>query len=243
MPGRFTLIGPGRAGSAISAALVDRGWSEVRTYRRGDDLATAATGADLCVIATPDDVIAHVAQQIEPGEATLLHLSGATPLDALGRHRAAGLHPLVSLADPTLAAQALRTAWFGIAGEPVAQQIADQLSGRWFELSDTNRVLYHTAAVVGSNHIVALLGQVARIADEIDVPFEAFMALVASSVENTRLLGPVDALTGPASRGDEATIDRHRSELQLRLPDELAAYDSVLELARRLVDQRRAQAD
>lgn len=243
MTGHFALVGPGRAGRSIAAALVDTGWTQTSTYHRGDSLDRAAHGVDLVVIATPDSAIADVARQIAPGSATLLHLSGATPLRALGDHRSGALHPLVALADPETGAHALRSAWFAVAGDPIASEIAESLSGKWFALDDADRVLYHAAAVVGSNHLVALLGQVERMAGEIDVPLDAFMALARSSLENVAQMGAEAALTGPAARGDEDTIERHRQELTNRLPAELSGYDAMLELARRLVRSGNAGAD
>ena len=50
---------------------------------------------------------------------------------------------------------------------------------------------------------------------------------------NVATLGPAPALTGPAARGDEATLDRHRAALD---PSELEAYDAMVDLARRLVE-------
>ena len=70
------------------------------------------------------------------------------------------------------------------------------------------------------------------------MPLEAFMALVKSSIENVEASGPAAALTGPAARGDEVTIERHRNALAERLPDELEAYDSMLALARELAGQQ-----
>lgn len=243
MARRFTLVGPGRAGRSISAALSELGWELIETYGRRDDPQHAARDVELCVIATPDSEIERTASRIDVGDATVMHLSGATPLSALAPHVGAGLHPLVSLADATLGARSLRSAWFAVAGEPVAREIAQALSGRWFELGDDDRDLYHAAAVVGSNHLVALLGQVERVAAEVGVPLEAFLALAMSSIENTAELGPADALTGPAARGDDETIQRHRAALLGRLPDELAAYDAMLELAKRLVTERDGRAD
>lgn len=240
---RFVLVGPGRAGLSLAAAMSELGWELARTYRRGDDLLTAAQDVDLCVVATPDAVIAEAAEAIAPSEAVVMHLSGATTLDALGAHRRCSLHPLTSLADPVTGAEVLRSCWFAVAGDSMASDLAESLSGKHFVVADADRALYHAAAAVGANHLVALLGQVERIAVEIGVPFEAFLPLAASSLENTGLLGPERALTGPAARGDEATIHRHRDALGRRLPAELAAYDAVLELARRLVPLRDGQAD
>src|SRR6202035_2495642 len=45
-------------------------------------------------------------------------------------------------------------------------------------------------------------------------------------------LGPAAALTGPAARGDDATLERHRGALD---GTEVLAYDAGVTLARRLV--------
>jgi len=232
---RFTLVGPGRAGQSIQRALTAKGWSCEQSLGRDDDFASAARGVDVCIIAVPDAAIARVAAQIEPGEAVLVHLSGATPIDVLGdHHRRAALHPLLSLAEPESGAAALATTFFAVGGDPIAQEMAELLSGKWFPIADADRALYHGAAAVASNHLVALLGQVERIAKEIDVPFEAFVPLVQSSIDNVVSLGPRAALTGPAARGDDATIDAHIDALRERLPLEVAAYESLVAEARRL---------
>jgi predicted short-subunit dehydrogenase-like oxidoreductase (DUF2520 family) len=233
---RFTLIGPGRAGSSFRIALEGLGWQCSRIYRRGDDLADAGLDVDLVLLAAPDSVLQEVAALIEPTEAVIMHVSGATPLSSLGGHlRTGALHPLASLATPASGAQILRTTYFAVAGDPLAMELADQLSGNWFPIADDDRALYHGAAAVASNHVVGLLGQVERICAEIGVPFEAFLGLVQTSLDNTGSLGPSEALTGPAARGDEATIEHHRRALAERLPDELDGYDAVLEMVRRLV--------
>jgi predicted short-subunit dehydrogenase-like oxidoreductase (DUF2520 family) len=53
----------------------------------------------------------------------------------------------------------------------------------------------------------------------------------AAAVQDVSDLGAAAALTGPAARGDEATLDRHRAALA---PDERAGYDAGVALARRL---------
>ncbi|MGI9608414.1 MAG: Rossmann-like and DUF2520 domain-containing protein [Acidimicrobiales bacterium] len=239
MSRRFSLVGPGRAGRSISAALESTGWERRATFGRNDDPRHAAADVDVCIVATPDDAIAATAAAIAPGPAVLVHLSGATPVSALEPHRAAAIHPLVSLADPSRGAEQLGEAWFGVGGDPVATEMAELLSGRWFEIADDDRTLYHAAAAVASNHLVALLGQAERIAAEVGIPFDALLDLVDGTVGNVRSFGPRRALTGPAARGDLDTIERHRAALAARLPNELAAYDALVTEARRLA----AEAD
>ena len=183
---RFSIIGTGRAGGSLLRALEDVGWSLVRSYQRGDAVADAAQGVDVCFIATPDATIREVAEAISPGAALIVHLSGVTPIGVLDCHqRFGGLHPLVALPDEERGSRALRDAWFGIGsprGDALLEQIADDLSGKWFSLDDDRRDLYHATAVVASNHVVALLAQVERLAENLGVPSEPFVDLALGSV-------------------------------------------------------------
>lgn len=227
------IIGRGRAGSALRIALHDLGWS-TDTLGRDDDRSAAAHGVDLLVIATPDGVIADVAASVEPSSSTVVvHLAGSLGIDVLGRHpRRGALHPLVALPDGPVGARRLTSGvWFAVAGDPLVESIAVALGGTTFLVADEDRAAYHAAAVIASNHLVALLGQVERVAASAGVPFAALLDLVGTTVENVIELGPAAALTGPAARGDDATIARHLDALA---EDERAAYTAMMAEARRL---------
>lgn len=234
------VIGPGRAGSALALALGQAGWEVEPPLRRGDDLAHAAIGVDLLVIATPDSAVADVAAAIAPAPGTVVaHLAGALGLEVLaGHHHTAALHPLVAIPRPDLGARRLREgAWFGVAANgPGARRLVDRvvsdLNGMLVEVDDTDRAAYHAAAVIASNHLVALLAQAERVAATAGVPLEAFLDLVRGTIDNVELMGTKAALTGPVARGDEATLDRHRAVLD---PSEHEGYDAMVALARRLV--------
>lgn len=216
----------------MARALVAEAWPEPVFFGRGDDLSTVGAGADAVVIATPDDVIAAVAAEMPPTDAVVVHLSGSRGLAELGGHRAVGaLHPLVALPDPDLGAERLRGAWFATAGDPLVERIVAALHGRSFTIADEDRAAYHAAAVIASNHLVALLGQAERVTAIAGVPFDALLDLAEGSLANVRELGPAAALTGPASRGDEATIRRHLAALG---DDEAASYEALAAEARRL---------
>jgi predicted short-subunit dehydrogenase-like oxidoreductase (DUF2520 family) len=224
------LIGPGRAGRSLVAAL---GWPVAPVapvLGRGDDVREAAHGVDALVIATPDAAVADVAAAVEPAPAcVVLHLSGSLGLDVLAPHvRRASVHPLVALpdADPGR----LDGAWFAVAGDPMAGEIVAALHGRAIDVPDDRRVLYHAAAVIASNHLVALLAQAERVAAAAGVPFEAYRELVRTTVDNVFTLGPAGALTGPVKRGDWATVERHLAALD---PAERPAYAAMVEEARK----------
>jgi len=230
------IVGAGRAGSALALALGGVGWDVQPALGRGDDLRGAAAGVDLVVLATPDAAIVEVAGSIEPSaRAVIAHLAGSLGLDVLTPHpRPAGLHPLVALPDPELGAARLRDgAWFGVAGDPLVREVVEDLGGHWFEVNDEQRAAYHAAAVIASNHLVALLGHAERVAGTVDVPLEAYLDLVRGTIENVAELGPRAALTGPVARGDEDTIARHIEALD---PAERPIYEAMVEAARRLVE-------
>jgi predicted short-subunit dehydrogenase-like oxidoreductase (DUF2520 family) len=232
---RLRVIGAGRAGGSLATALAATGWEVAGSPGRHDDPTDAATDVDLLVIATPDGAIAEVARSVAPRDDTVvMHLAGSLGLDVLAPHRRrAALHPLVALPDPAVGAERLRGAWFAIAGDPIVEQVVADLAGRSFVVEDEDRARYHAAACIASNHLVALLGQVERIGSDIGVPFDAYLDLVRATVANVAQLGPRDAITGPAARGDWDTVARHRAALD---PRELAVYDAMVDAIRRLVE-------
>ena len=221
------VIGPGRAGRSLSLALDRAGWRVLPPLGRGDDVAGAAAGTDLLVIATPDAVIAEVAQAIQAVDSTVVaHLAGSLGLDVLAPHpRRASLHPLVPLADPEIGSQQLRGAWFAVAGDDLADRVVADLGGHAVPVADSDRAAYHAAACIASNHLVALLAQAERVAATAGVPLAAYLDLVRATVDNVERLGPAAALTGPAARGDWATIDAHRAALPR---SERPAYDAMV---------------
>jgi predicted short-subunit dehydrogenase-like oxidoreductase (DUF2520 family) len=233
----FRVIGPGRAGRSLQLALERAGWRALAPLGRGDDVSDAGVGADVVIIATPDTSIADIAASVRSQpDLVVVHLAGSLGLHVLAPHaNRASVHPIVALPDADTGAQRLVGAWFAVAGHPIAGSIVEALQGRAVEVPDDNRALHHAAAVIASNHLVALLGQVQRIADAADVPLDAYLDLVRATVENVAELGPADALTGPVARGDWDTVARHLSALP---QSERPAYEAMVELAKKLTGAR-----
>ena len=251
----FSIIGPGRAGMAIAKALANNGWVISRVAGRSIEhaqslaeklgamaciAADVGIGVELIIIATPDSAISETAQivsvQAESG-ALLIHLAGATGVEALEGVRSTrpdlvlgSLHPLQTLSDDN-AFEKLQGAFCAVEGPPEIQELARELGLTPFSVLPENRSAYHATAVVASNHLVALMGQVERMANNAGVPFEAFAPLARTAIEAALISRPATALTGPVSRGDTATIEAH-----LRVIDssEVAVYKALARDALRL---------
>ena len=228
-------MGPGRAGSSLHRALSAAHWPVEPLVGRDGDVAGAADGVELVVIATPDAVVVEVAAAIRPDpEVVVAHLSGSLGLAPLTGHaRRAVLHPLVALPDPERGAERLVGAWFGLAeaGDPLVGDVVDELHGRTLTVAEGDWARYHATAAIAANHLVALMGQVERLASTFGAPLDAFLALARGSLDDVAALGPAAALTGPVRRGDHATVERHLAALP---DDERPAYRALAEEARRL---------
>lgn len=264
---RFALVGPGRAGTTVALALVASGWTPVAVAGRSPDAAStraaavaldcpavlvsdAGRDARLVVIATPDAAVTETARALvssaEPG-ALVLHLAGSlgvgalAPLaDARPDVRLGALHPLQTIPSTRVGLDRLPGSWAAVAGDPEVEAVAETLGLRPFRLADEHRALYHAAAVVASNHLVALLGQVERLAAAADVPFAAFVPLIEASLDNVVALGAAAALTGPIARGDLTTVARHLAALD---PSERDAYRALAREAAKLAGPRRSGTD
>jgi predicted short-subunit dehydrogenase-like oxidoreductase (DUF2520 family) len=258
---RFALVGPGRAGTAVSLAFVARGWQVTAVAGRTLDVAsthraTAALAApavpveqagrdtDVVIVATPDESIAGAAAALGPSlrpGALVVHLSAARSLhefDDLVLARpdveVGSLHPLQALPSGEVGRARLAGSWCAVDGPVQAMEaLALTLGMRPFRVEGARRVSYHAAACVASNHLVALLGQVERLAAEAGVPLAAFFPLVRATLDNVDELGPAAALTGPVARRDAATVAAHIDALPA---DERDAYLVLAGTALRLTE-------
>lgn len=226
-------MGAGRAGGSLAGALRSIGW-DVEVAARGAPVT--GDGVDLLVLAVPDAAVADVAAGVDPGTAVVAHLSGSLGLAPLAHlPRRAVLHPLVSLPDPAVGAARLQGgAWFGLAagGDPLAAELVTALGGRPIVVADGDWATYHAAAVVASNHLVGLLGQVERLAALVGAPVDAYLDLARGSLDNVAALGAAAALTGPVRRGDRATVERHLAALPV---PERALYEAGVRLCEMLL--------
>jgi predicted short-subunit dehydrogenase-like oxidoreductase (DUF2520 family) len=251
---RVVVVGPGRLGTALAAALTQAGVTVDGPYGRHDRVAeilgpqrlsagargrAARAGGvpDVVLLCVPDAEIAAVASVIAAGP-LVGHCSGATALDALAPHESFSLHPLMTV--PVGAApDVLAGAGAAIAGSTpralaLARGLARLLAMRPIEIAEADRAAYHAAACIASNFLVTLEAAAERVAATAGLSAELLVPLVRATVENWATLGPQAALTGPVARGDEPTVERQRAALAERMPELLELFDACVDSTRRL---------
>ncbi|MCM0679207.1 DUF2520 domain-containing protein, partial [Micromonospora phytophila] len=118
---------------------------------------------------------------------------------------------------------------------PLAARLAADLGGVPEWVGEADRPLYHAALAHGANHLVTLVNEAAdRLRDAgVGQPEKVLAPLLRAALENALRLGD-DALTGPVSRGDAGTVERHLARLAATAPESVAPY---LALARRTADR------
>ena len=230
---RIQIVGRGRVGRALTAALRDAGVDVAsRPGGRGSDGAAA----DVVILAVPDAEIASAAACVAPGR-VVAHLSGATPLAPLAPHEAFSLHPLITITgaggSPFAGASAAIAATTPHA-LAIAEQLVAALGMRAFTVADEDRAAYHAAASIAANFLVTVEGVAETLAATAAVPRDALVPVVRAAVANWAEHGAAGALTGPVVRGDETTVARQRAALAARLPGELALFDALVASTRTL---------
>jgi predicted short-subunit dehydrogenase-like oxidoreductase (DUF2520 family) len=191
-----------------------------------DDLVPAGVH----LLSVPDDAlpatVQRLAETIDLNGAVVFHTSGwmsSDYLDVARQHGAAvaSVHPIKGFAEPVSAAASFDGTPCGIEGDKDAVSVLGDLfshiGGRLIPVEAKMKPLYHTATIIGCNYVVALtaLAQRSLVAAGItpDRAMEMLVPLLRGTVDNLERLGPVQALTGPISRGDASTVEAHMTAL------------------------------
>jgi predicted short-subunit dehydrogenase-like oxidoreductase (DUF2520 family) len=235
----IAIVGAGRLGQALAAALRAAGRGVADPLGRGAD-ASGATTVLLCV---PDAEIAAAAAAVAPGP-LVGHCSGATGLGVLAPHEAFSLHPLMTLTRGSRPSD-LAGAGCAVDGSTrralaVAEALAAAVGLRAFRVREDDRAAYHAAAAIASNFLVTLEGGAERLAATAGVERERLVPLVRAAVEHWAERGAREALTGPIARGDEATVARQRAAVAERTPDLVPAFDALADATRALAAEAAA---
>jgi len=212
------------------------------------DAIAAAKAAEVVVIATPDAVIGPVCEEMAAAGAldaanAVVHASGATGLDALAPAAAAGtstlsVHPLQTCPTVEAGVERIPGSTFAVTaadddGFALGERLVRDAGGLPVRIDDELKPLYHAAAVFASNYVVTVsaLAEELGLAAGIEDPIAAFAPLQEATLANVARVGPAEALTGPAVRGDAITLQRNLEALDRYAPEAVRSYVVLADLA------------
>lgn len=201
--------------------------------------------ADIVFLTTPDGLIEETCVQISKNNgfkkgSIVLHCSGAHPSTILSsakecNARTGSLHPLQSFAAPVLKGNPFQNIIMAVEGEEAAvdigKAIAEKLGARCMTIKTEAKTLYHASAVVASNYLVALFDLAFKLIGKAGIAdqdaFDVLNPLVQGTLSNVEKVGTANALTGPISRGDTETVERHLKEINTQLPELINLYKTL----------------
>ncbi len=209
--------------------------------------------ADVWLLSVPDAQVGEVALALAEAQgaklagAIVFHNSGflsaavLQPLQTLGCH-VASAHPVLNFASPDTGVRQFTGTPCGLEGDALAvgwlHTALTALGGRCFEIASADKPLYHAAAVFSSNFTVVLQGIAQDAWRSAGVPPELIRslteALLTSTVDNVLAMGPAQALTGPAARGDTAVVQAQARVVQGWSAPAGEVYQTLSELAAKL---------
>ncbi len=241
------IIGAGKVGVSVGRYLKDNniqisGFYDINSdnaafaaqFTQTDcfsDLEELVKVSDTLFITTPDNVIGSVWDCIIKNNMSVqtkivCHFSGALSSDVFTDSQSTGagvcsIHPMLAFSDKLTSYRIPANTFFAVEGDETAvsalKSLFESLGNTVCRIDKSKKPLYHTAASVLSNELVALLDMGYSLLEQCgfsrDDAVGATKNLVSGNVKCVLENGCVNALTGPVERNDLQTVKKHVNSL------------------------------
>ena len=193
-----------------------------------EDLETIVKISDTLFLTVPDDLITTVWNQMKDMSLEgkfICHCSGALSagdafpgIDKCGAF-GYSVHPLFAVSDKYNSYKELSHAYFVIEGDEKHREeiagIFKNLGNEVRYIAAKDKVKYHCAAAVCSNHVVALIQESLELLQECgfdeESALKALTPIMLGNMQHIVERGTVNSLTGPVERADVKTVEKHLS--------------------------------
>ncbi len=227
---KITLIGSGNVAHNLGKAFLLNGLEVSEVYSRTktnakvlaekleanytNNLNELNQESDLYIIATSDNAIEKIANELKLGNKLVVHTSGSVGIEVL-KNASKNYGSFYPLQTFTKTHQAdFSEVPICIEGNnkeslKALSQIAGKLTNTVNELSSAQRQKLHLAAVFVSNfaNYMQVIGE--ELCEEQQVDFELLKPLIKEVFEKNQTAKAIDNQTGPALRGDSFTMNKH----------------------------------
>ncbi|MFN8310655.1 MAG: DUF2520 domain-containing protein [Chitinophagales bacterium] len=244
---KISIIGTGKAATALTTAFIAAGQEVVQAWahsresgneyadRFGLDVVYSTEnwipGSDVVIVALRDDVVQEVLSQFSFGKEVVALTSGIqsrTILDPFSAFNGI-FYPFVSMTKTTSVNFSEAVMMIEGNSEMAVRklsELAHRLSQRVMLKSEQERRVLHVAAVISQNFTNHLWVIASQLLEQHELQFDLLKPLLQEHFEQVLQHDPRKLQTGPAVRGDQATIAIHRKLLSAH-SDWLRVYDAL----------------
>jgi len=226
---QVVLLGSGNMATVFGKLMLTDGYKIVQVYSRNIDNAAALAGqlqasftnslqniyteADIYLITVKDDAIKAVADQMHLNGKLIIHMSGAVPMEVLQNvsERIGVIWPMKSI-NKAVNAIAPSTIFYD-ANNSADKELIVQMVSKWTtnieQANDATRLKLHMLAALTSNFSNFLYSLAYNYCEQEKISFAALIPLIEETAKRLEIATPLATQTGPAKRGDIATIISH----------------------------------
>ena len=249
--GKIAIVGAGNVAYTLCKVLKNKGINPYCVYVRDASAAEKmhldlnvetvsdyekVLKSDFLIIAVKDDAISEVAAHLVDYKGLVVHTSGTMSAELLNRSMRFGIfYPLQTISkECEISFDDVPLLIYANSPDDVEMlsRFAKQFSNKVVFCDDEQRKAMHLAAVYVSNFSTLMLGVGDKILRDNGLDLSIMRPLVNEMIKKSFEISPENALTGPARRGDMATIHEHE-KLLANYPKELEIYkvltDYILE--------------
>lgn len=186
--------------------------------------------SDTLFITTPDGSIGDVwdcIAKLSIQNKIICHFSGSLSsvvFSGIEKTGASGcsIHPMLAFSDRFSSYRQLNEAYMTIEGQETAvnvvRELFERLGNSVCRIDLDRKELYHCAASIVSNQVIALYtmgtDQLVKCGFDREDAAKLVTPLVRNNVESMLADGVVNALTGPVERNDTGTVEKHLKALE-----------------------------
>jgi predicted short-subunit dehydrogenase-like oxidoreductase (DUF2520 family) len=218
---RIAVIGSGKAGTYFAENLIRqdlqvKGYA--RRYKQGfqnlEEIKDHLSEYDLVLLCVADEAIAEVSSSLPVVPCILAHVSGVTDISAIDQKHPnpAVFYPPMSLTPetpPSIEAIPFCIEALKSETEYDLMKLAESLGASAHRIDSEERAFLHLGAVLSQNFSNYLYTRTQEILKARNIDFRLLLPLLEQSLERLKFIDPGEVQTGPAVRGDRATMEKH----------------------------------
>jgi predicted short-subunit dehydrogenase-like oxidoreductase (DUF2520 family) len=231
---KVVLIGAGNLATHLAVVLSEKRFRVLQVYNRSPqkgqilaatvgadyiaDLGSISLNADIYILAITDSVVREVAMDIPLKNQLVVHTSGTLDMKILD-----GVSDNIGVFYPLQTFSSGRKIDFNdvpVCIEANSRQCEDQLAEFAIRLSanvqivsSSNRKILHLSAVFASNFTNFMYVIAEQLLNEHQISFDLLKPLIRQTIQNAAQHDLFSFQTGPAVRGDQQVLEKHREIL------------------------------